>query len=67
MATNGSQEGFTPQNILTAMITMRGGDASKKKAAMDFLGKFQKSVSRRAHSFSPFIPSWNENETKQDV
>lgn len=27
------------------MLTMRGGDADKKKAAMDYLSKFQKSVS----------------------
>lgn len=44
MASNGSSEGFTPETVLTAMATMRGGDADKKKAAMEYLGKFQKSV-----------------------
>lgn len=44
MATNGSPESFAPETVLAAMATMRGGDAGKKKAAMDYLGKFQKSV-----------------------
>lgn len=44
MATNGPPDSFAPDTILAAMATMRGGDAGKKKAAMDYLGKFQKSV-----------------------
>jgi len=45
MATNGALAPFTPQNVLAAMVTMRGGDSSKKEVAMDYLFKFQKSVS----------------------
>lgn len=44
MASNGSPESFAPETILAAMTTMRGGEPDKKKAAMDYLGKFQKSV-----------------------
>lgn len=44
MATNGSPDSFSPETILAAMATMRGGEAGKKKAAMDYLSKFQKSV-----------------------
>ncbi|KAM7199905.1 Armadillo-type fold [Naviculisporaceae sp. PSN 640] len=43
MASNGVQEVFTVPNILTAMHTMKSGDSDKKKVAMDYLGKFQKS------------------------
>ena len=45
MATGGVQEAFTAENVLTAMLTMRGSAADKKKVAMDYLAKFQKSVS----------------------
>ena len=45
MATGGVQEAFTADNVLTAMLTMRGSAADKKKVAMDYLAKFQKSVS----------------------
>jgi hypothetical protein len=44
MATNGSSDSFAPDTILAAMTTMRGGEPEKKKAAMDYLTKFQKSV-----------------------
>ncbi len=44
MASNGAQNAFTAQNVLTAMLTMRSHEAEKKKAAMDYLTKFQKSV-----------------------
>lgn len=44
MATNGAPDSFSPETILAAMTTMRGGEPSKKKAAMDYLSKFQKSV-----------------------
>jgi hypothetical protein len=44
MASNGSAGSFTTQNVLEAIGTLRGGDADKKKIAMDYLGKFQKSV-----------------------
>lgn len=44
MASNGGPESFDPETILAAMTTMRGGEPDKKKAAMDYLGKFQKSV-----------------------
>lgn len=45
MASNGAADGFTTPNVLQAMLTMRSGDSSTKKAAMDYLQKFQKSVS----------------------
>lgn len=45
MASNGAVDGFTTPNILQAMLTMRSGDSTNKKAAMDYLQKFQKSVS----------------------
>lgn len=44
MASNGSPDDFAPDTVLAAMATMRGGDADKKKVAMDYLSKFQKSV-----------------------
>lgn len=44
MAANGSSDSFAPDTILAAMTTMRGGEPDKKKAAMDYLTKFQKSV-----------------------
>ncbi|KAK3948697.1 armadillo-type protein [Pseudoneurospora amorphoporcata] len=43
MASNGAADGFTTPNVLQAMLTMRGGDSSTKKAAMDYLQNFQKS------------------------
>jgi transportin-3 len=49
MASNGPQETFAVPNVLAAMLTMRSGDAEKKKVAVDYLGRFQKSV-------SPFPP-----------
>lgn len=49
MATNGTPDSFSPETILAAMTTMRGGEAGKKKAAMDYLSKFQKSVWRFSH------------------
>lgn len=44
MATPGAQDVFTPDNILQAMLTMRSPDREKKKVAMEYLDKFQKSV-----------------------
>ena len=44
MASNGSAQTMAPDAILAAMATMRGGDAGKKKVAMDYLSNFQKSV-----------------------
>lgn len=44
MASNGGHDSFAPETILAALTTMRGGEPDKKKAAMDYLGKFQKSV-----------------------
>ncbi|KAK3374484.1 armadillo-type protein [Lasiosphaeria ovina] len=43
MASNGVLGDFAVPNILAAMLTMRSGDNAKKRVAMDFLGKFQKS------------------------
>lgn len=45
MAANGSQQAFTPEDVLQAMVTMRGGDTDKKKRAHEYLEGFQKSVS----------------------
>ncbi|OAA56936.1 mRNA transport regulator [Niveomyces insectorum RCEF 264] len=45
MASDGTADVFTPQNVLDGMVTMRGNDASKKTAAMDYLSRFQKSQS----------------------
>jgi hypothetical protein len=44
MASTGAQETFPVPSVLAAMLTMRTGDAEKKKAAVDFLARFQKSV-----------------------
>ncbi|KAI6359666.1 hypothetical protein MCOR25_006993 [Pyricularia grisea] len=44
MATPGAQDVFTPDNILQAMSTMRSPDREKKKVAMEYLDKFQKSM-----------------------
>ncbi|KAH6634540.1 armadillo-type protein [Chaetomium sp. MPI-SDFR-AT-0129] len=43
MASNGPQDTFAAPNVLAAMLTMRTGDNDKKKVAVDYLGKFQKS------------------------
>ncbi|KAI5918622.1 exportin 1-like protein [Camillea tinctor] len=44
MATNGSQQAFAPEDVLQAMLTMRGGDSDKKKKAHEYLESFQKST-----------------------
>lgn len=44
MASNGVPEDFSVPNVLAAMLTMRSGDNDKKKIAVDYLGRFQKSV-----------------------
>ncbi|KAL8302404.1 hypothetical protein RB597_002655 [Gaeumannomyces tritici] len=43
MAANGAQDIFTPENVLQAMLAMRGQDREKKVFAMEYLDKFQKS------------------------
>lgn len=45
MASNAPQDSFAVPNVLAAMLTMRSSDADKKKVAVDYLGRFQKSVS----------------------
>lgn len=51
MAANGAQDVFTPDNVLQAMLAMRGQDREKKVFAMEYLDKFQKSVRRpRGHA-----------------
>jgi len=57
MATNGAHAPFTPQNVLAGMVTMRGGDSSKKEAAMDYLFKFQKSVRTNLASLQRPVPA----------
>lgn len=44
MASESAAEVFSPQNVLAGMVTMRGNDPAKKKVAMDYLARFQKSV-----------------------
>ncbi|KAI0379774.1 ARM repeat-containing protein [Hypomontagnella monticulosa] len=44
MATNGVQQAFSPDEVLQAMLTMRGGDSEKKKKAHEYLELFQKSA-----------------------
>ncbi|KAI1079480.1 exportin 1-like protein [Whalleya microplaca] len=44
MATNGAQQAFAPEEVLQAMLTMRGGDSDKKKKAHEYLESFQKST-----------------------
>ncbi|KAK1498034.1 exportin 1-like protein [Colletotrichum tamarilloi] len=45
MATNGASEAFAPQDVLSAMVTMRGGEQENKKKAHAYLERFQKSNS----------------------
>lgn len=56
MASNGAADGFSTPNVLQAMLTMRSGDSGSKKAAMDYLQKFQKSVSWDFSSFDINTP-----------
>ncbi|KAH6607611.1 hypothetical protein Trco_003924 [Trichoderma cornu-damae] len=43
MATNGTQEAFTPTDVLGAVMTMRSGEQEAKKKAHEYLERFQKS------------------------
>ncbi|KAI1400383.1 ARM repeat-containing protein [Hypoxylon fuscum] len=43
MASNGTQQAFSLDEVLQAMLTMRGGDSDKKKKAHEYLESFQKS------------------------
>ncbi|KAI2621125.1 ARM repeat-containing protein [Hypoxylon sp. NC1633] len=43
MAANGTRQTFGPDEVLQAMLTMRGGDSDKKKKAHEYLESFQKS------------------------
>ncbi|KAL7628104.1 Nuclear import receptor [Parahypoxylon ruwenzoriense] len=43
MAANGAQRTFGPDEVLQAMLTMRGGDSNKKMEAHEYLESFQKS------------------------
>ncbi|KAJ9136486.1 Exportin 1-like protein [Pleurostoma richardsiae] len=43
MAANGVNVSYSPEAVMAAMVTMRGGEAAKKTAALDYLTKFQKS------------------------
>lgn len=54
MASNGSNDAFTPDTVLAAMTTMRGGEPDKKKVAMDYLSRFQKSVRTALRHDIPF-------------
>ncbi|KAI0204955.1 exportin 1-like protein [Astrocystis sublimbata] len=43
MASNGAQQAFVLEDVLEAMLVMRGGDSNKKERATQYLGEFQKS------------------------
>ena len=47
MASNGVRADFSIPTVLAAVSTMQSTDTTKKKAATDFLAKFQKSVRQR--------------------
>ncbi|EMR66128.1 putative exportin 1-like protein [Eutypa lata UCREL1] len=51
MATNGTQQAFTPDEVFQAMQTMRGSDTDKKKKAHEYLESFQKSTIAWTTSF----------------
>jgi transportin-3 len=57
MASTTPQEGFEVQTVLAAMLTMRSGENEKKKVAVDYLGRFQKSVSPT----HPPLPAFEES------
>ncbi|KAM0281800.1 hypothetical protein ACHAQH_003382 [Verticillium albo-atrum] len=43
MAANGAQGSYSPENVLAAVVTMRGGEREAKKQAHEYLERFQKS------------------------
>lgn len=55
MASNGVQADFSLPTVLAAVSTMQSTDTTKKKAATDFLAKFQKSV-RQRQALPPLLP-----------
>ncbi|KAI1825541.1 exportin 1-like protein [Xylaria intraflava] len=50
MATNGAQQAFVLDDVLQAMLTMRGGDSERKERATKYLGDFQKSTAAWAET-----------------
>ncbi|KAI2624802.1 exportin 1-like protein [Xylaria nigripes] len=50
MATNGAQQAFVLEDVLQAMLTMRGGDSDRKERATKYLGEFQKSTTAWAET-----------------
>lgn len=44
MASNGAQAAYTPENVLAAVVAMRGTEREAKKQAHEYLERFQKSV-----------------------
>ncbi|KAI1432015.1 exportin 1-like protein [Xylaria sp. CBS 124048] len=50
MATNGAQQAFVLEDVLQAMLTMRGGDPERKERATKYLGDFQKSTAAWAET-----------------
>ncbi|KAI8629222.1 exportin 1-like protein [Xylariaceae sp. FL1651] len=52
MATNGAQQTFVLEDVLQAMLTMRGGDSDRKERATKYLGEFQKSTAAWADTIS---------------
>lgn len=51
MATNGAEESFALEDVLAAVMTMRGGEQESKTKAQEYLQRFQKSVRRGRHGF----------------
>ncbi|KAH6681136.1 karyopherin [Plectosphaerella plurivora] len=43
MASNGAQAAYTPENVLAAVVAMRGTEREAKKQAHEYLERFQKS------------------------
>lgn len=44
MASNGAQASYTPENVLAAVVAMRGAERDAKAHAHKYLEGFQKSV-----------------------
>lgn len=48
MASNGPQGSYTPENVLAAVVAMRGTERDAKEQAHKYLEGFQKSVRSRS-------------------
>ncbi|KAI1327471.1 exportin 1-like protein [Xylariaceae sp. FL0255] len=52
MGTNSAEQAFALDDVLQAMLTMRGGDSDRKAKATKYLGEFQKSRAAWTDSIS---------------